>query len=243
MYERSYMHRQPLSHILCTSSQFVVTASSDGIIKFWRKAQTGIEFVKTFRAHVGAIRGLAATSDGSLLASSGADNGLKVFDVLSFDMIAWMKLDFTPGPCEWVGGGAKGGEHSLSSLRTLLAVADADSADVRLLDAAAGEAKPLHVARVHSAPVRCLKFWPAHGAVVSADSRGLIEYWSVEPPFGLPKSAAFQYKTDTDLYALAKARAAPTFLSLAPDGEHFALGGTDGKIRIFRFRTGKTRRT
>ena len=48
---------------------------------------------------------------------------------------------------------------------------------------------------------------------------------------------------DTDLYNLAKAKATPTSLSVAPDGEHFAVTATDYKVRLFRYTTGKTRRT
>ena len=54
----------------------------------------------------------------ALLATSAADKGLKIFDVQSFDMIHWIKLGYTPGPCEWIGGS--------SSSRSLLACADAE---------------------------------------------------------------------------------------------------------------------
>jgi len=242
MYERSYMHRDWVTHVLVTRTDFVATASRDGQLKFWKKMPRGIEFVKHFRAHMKPFAGLAASPDGSLLASTSADRGLKVFDVLAFDMIAWIKLDFTPGVCEWVGG-AGAGAHANASSRTLLAVADADSPEVRLLDAASGEGTPLHTVRVHSAPVLLLRFNPAFGAVVSADARGVLEYWSATEPFGLPAAARFQFKTETDLYAVAKARARPLALAVSPDGEHFAVCASDLKVRLFSFRTGKTRRT
>lgn len=34
-------------------TDFIVTASCDGHIKFWKKQEEGIEFVKHFRAHLG----------------------------------------------------------------------------------------------------------------------------------------------------------------------------------------------
>ena len=38
-YERSYMHREPVSHVLVsTKYDFIFTASTDGHLKFWRKA-------------------------------------------------------------------------------------------------------------------------------------------------------------------------------------------------------------
>ena len=78
--------------LLVTASDFVVTASRDGQLKFWKKMQAGIEFVKHFRAHLAPISGCAATLDGSLLATTTADRAFKVFDVLSFDMINWVRL-------------------------------------------------------------------------------------------------------------------------------------------------------
>ena len=123
MYEKSYMHRDWVTHLVVTASDFVVTASRDGQLKFWKKMQTGIEFIKHFRAHLAPFAGVAASADGGLLATTAHDRGLKVFDVLSFDMINWLKLDFTPGVCEWAtGGGAS---------RAVLAVADADSPEAR----------------------------------------------------------------------------------------------------------------
>ena len=35
-YERSYMHRDVLSHILVTQTDFLITASQDGHLKFWK---------------------------------------------------------------------------------------------------------------------------------------------------------------------------------------------------------------
>lgn len=34
-------------------TEFIVTASCDGHVKFWKKNPEGIEFVKHFRAHMG----------------------------------------------------------------------------------------------------------------------------------------------------------------------------------------------
>ena len=34
-------------------TDFIITASVDGHVKFWKKQEEGIEFVKHFRAHLG----------------------------------------------------------------------------------------------------------------------------------------------------------------------------------------------
>lgn len=54
MYERSFMHRDLVTHIsVAKSAEFVVTGSCDGHVKFWKKMPDNIEFVKHFQAHLG----------------------------------------------------------------------------------------------------------------------------------------------------------------------------------------------
>jgi peptidylprolyl isomerase domain and WD repeat-containing protein 1 len=61
LYERSYMHRDLVTHIVVAATDFIVTASADGHVKFWKKQPVGIEFVKHFKSHLGTslIRRLA----------------------------------------------------------------------------------------------------------------------------------------------------------------------------------------
>lgn len=40
--------------LLASRTDFIITASVDGHVKFWKKQEEGIEFVKHFRAHLGA---------------------------------------------------------------------------------------------------------------------------------------------------------------------------------------------
>ncbi|WAR24799.1 PPWD1-like protein [Mya arenaria] len=55
-YERSYMHRDVIKFVAVTKTDFVLTASCDGHLKFWRKTEeAGIEFVKHFRCHLDMI--------------------------------------------------------------------------------------------------------------------------------------------------------------------------------------------
>ena len=54
MYERSFMHRDLVTHIsVAKSAEFVITGSCDGHVKFWKKMPDNIEFVKHFQAHLG----------------------------------------------------------------------------------------------------------------------------------------------------------------------------------------------
>ena len=50
-----------LAQVTCTD--FIITTSIDGFIKFWKKQPRGIEFVKQYRAHVGAVDGEEADSE------------------------------------------------------------------------------------------------------------------------------------------------------------------------------------
>lgn len=54
MYEKSYMHRDRVTHIVVArKTDFIITASVDGHVKFWKKLSDGIEFVKHYKAHLG----------------------------------------------------------------------------------------------------------------------------------------------------------------------------------------------
>jgi WD40 repeat protein len=66
------------------STDFVITTSVDGHLKLWKKQETGIEFVKHYRAHITTIVGVSASADGELFASIADDGSAKVFDVVNF---------------------------------------------------------------------------------------------------------------------------------------------------------------
>lgn len=50
-------------------NDFIITASNDGHIKFWKKIYRNIEFVKHFRAHVGTITSMSLSTSNENLAS------------------------------------------------------------------------------------------------------------------------------------------------------------------------------
>lgn len=79
------MHKEQLSFVTVTPfTDFVITSSVDGVVKFWKKMAEGIEFVKEFRAHPGEIRSVSVSADGRSFATSGADKTVKIFDVITF---------------------------------------------------------------------------------------------------------------------------------------------------------------
>ena len=61
-----------------------MTGSQDGFIKFWKKLEEGIEFVKVFRCHLCPVKCLVTNYSGARAASMGQDGAVKVFDVINF---------------------------------------------------------------------------------------------------------------------------------------------------------------
>ena len=71
--------------VVCAS---VCAASSDGHVKFWKKQAQGIEFVKHFKAHLGAVTGLAVSHDGNCLLAACMDSALRLLDRAEGQLLA-----------------------------------------------------------------------------------------------------------------------------------------------------------
>jgi len=79
------MHRDNVSFVTWTPiTDYLITTSNDGVVKFWKKAAAGIEFVKTFKSHTGEILAVSVSADGRSFATAGADKTVKLFDVTTF---------------------------------------------------------------------------------------------------------------------------------------------------------------
>jgi peptidylprolyl isomerase domain and WD repeat-containing protein 1 len=80
----------------CGRTDFLITTSVDGHLKLWKKQETGIEFVKHYRAHLAPVIAVSASADGQLFASVSQDGSAKVFDVVNFGgyspLIGWPVL-------------------------------------------------------------------------------------------------------------------------------------------------------
>ncbi|UPR01954.1 cyclophilin-type peptidyl-prolyl cis-trans isomerase [Chloropicon primus] len=252
MYEKSYMHRDDVTHILSTGSKsdFVITASRDGFIKFWKKGKEGIEFVKVFRAHLTHITSMACSLDGALLATASEDRQVKIFDVSNFDMISMIGLHARPTSICWT---QEKGDTS-SQLRLAIGFHTGSIHVVDHLSATATRADSKDVTteaifKGHRAPVMAMAYNQAAGTMVSVDRKGVVEYWRMVTEAGgtsfesfPPDATGFKYKTDTHLFDLAKAKCTALSLSVSPDGKYFACMCTDFRIRLFSFATGKLKR-
>ena len=81
------MHKDQLSFVTVTPfTDFLVTSSIDGVVKFWKKVVGDVESVKEFKAHTGEIKGVSVSQDGRSFATAGGDKTIKIFDVITFGL-------------------------------------------------------------------------------------------------------------------------------------------------------------
>ncbi|KAJ5167614.1 Peptidyl-prolyl cis-trans isomerase cyp15 [Penicillium canariense] len=237
-YSKSLMHKDQLSFVTVTPfTDFVITSSVDGVVKFWKKMADGIEFVKEFRAHPGEIRSVNVSADGRSFATAGVDKTVKIFDVITFDLLAMYTLEFVPRCVCWV--------HRRGASLPLLAVTDESSNTFQVFDGRGENSQPLHTVKsVHRTPVVSMAFNNAFDCVISADESGMIEYWRAgDGSFEKPDNV-FELKSSTNLFAFKKAKSTPTAITISPSGEHFAtVSFPDRQVRVFEFATGKLYRT
>jgi peptidylprolyl isomerase domain and WD repeat-containing protein 1 len=231
------MHRDQLSFVNLTPlTDFLITSSVDGVVKFWKKVAGGIEFVKEFKAHNGEIRSVSVSADGRSFATAGADNSVKIFDVITFDLLAMLQLDATPNCICWV--------HSRNASLPLLAVALAGSPQIRIYDGRGENFEPIHTIKsLHRSPVSLMVFNNEYDCVISGDESGMLEYWSPTNNYEKPENV-WKLKSSTNLFEFKKAKSMPTSITISPTGAQFAtFSFPDRKVRVFDFPTGRLHRT
>lgn len=236
-YSKSLMHKEQVAFVTVTPlTDFIVTTSVDGVVKFWKKVAQGIEFVKEFKAHVGEVRSVSVSQDGRSFATAGVDNSLKIFDVITFDLLANIPLGFAPRFVCWV--------HRKGASLPLLAVSEDTKSMVHIFDGRGEKQEPIHTIKsLHRSPVNVMAFNEHYDCVVSSDDKGMVEYWRPSDNYEKPDNV-FEFKASTNLFDFKKNKTVPTSISISPTGKHFAaLSQPDRKIRVFDFATGKLYRT
>jgi len=191
------MHRDPLCFTTFTPfTDFLITSSIDGVVKFWKKDFGGIEFVKEFKAHDGEIRSVSVSVDGRSFATAGVDRTVKIFDVITFDLLAMLSFEYTPKCLCWVHGRG-------ASFPTLAVSADEDSS-IRLYDGRGENQEPMHVIKnLHRKPVSVMAYNNAYDCVISADEGGMLEYWRASGNYEKPDNV-FSMKSSTNLFEFKK---------------------------------------
>ncbi|RYO76868.1 hypothetical protein DL766_008835 [Monosporascus sp. MC13-8B] len=236
-YSRSLMHKEQLSFVNVTPlTDFLITSSVDGVVKFWKKIAQGIEFVKEFKAHQGEIRSVSVSQDGRSFATAGTDKTVKIFDVITFDLLTMLSLEYTPRCICWV--------HKRGASLPLLAVSNDGKPLINIYDGRGESSDPIHsIKGLHRSVVSVMAFNHAYDCVVSADEKGMLEYWSPNANYEKPNNV-FQYKSSTNLFEFKKAKSTPVSITVSPSGHQFVTYSLpDRKIRLFEFGTAKLHRT
>jgi len=237
-YEKSFMHRDTITHVFATQTDFIITASCDGHLKFWKKQHgVGIEFVKHFCCFLHPFSDIVINYNGTLMATVCMEESMvKIFDIVNFDMINMFKFPFFPKVACWV--------HLGSDVVHALAISDAASSKIFVYDAKGGNA-PIHMTeKLHSRPVVLMTYVASKNIVISIDERGMVEYWSgAKTNYEFPQNIKWEYKTDTDLYEFYKVKQAPKSICVSPSGNYFATYSLDRMLRIFDVDTGKIVKT
>ncbi|OJD17111.1 hypothetical protein AJ78_02755 [Emergomyces pasteurianus Ep9510] len=236
-YSKSLMHKDQLSFVTLTPhTDFLITSSIDGVVKFWKKMPIGVEFVKEFRAHVGELRGVSVSPDGRSFATVGVDKTVKIFDVITFDLLAILTLHYVPRCVCWV--------HRRGASFPLLAVSCDSSSDIMIYDGRGENPQPIHtLTSIHRFPIVAMAFNDAYDCVISADQTGMVEYWRPHTSFEKPDNV-FELKSATNLFIFKKSKSVPTSITISPSGHQFAtFSFPDRQVRVFDFPTGKLYRS
>jgi len=256
-YHVSFMHADVITAVVASERHgYVITASADGIVKFWKRLSVGteaqqaeasssssgnkkkeiqnpcLEFVKSFTAHSGAVQALS--TDGDICCSVGVDGLLKFYDVSTFDIMTMISTNNPNlGTCCCPIAGT-----------SCFAVSSSKNGDIYLysyetLDLV--QTLTLHGSSVVTSMVPI----PGRMCVLSTDQKGIVEVWSTDTKASAGKlgracnsknGISYESKMDTDLYGLVKKK---TYcIASATTANLYALFCADGKIRIFRHSTG-----
>lgn len=267
-YHVSLMHADTVTAVVTSIKHgFVTTASSDGIVKFWKRLkvvhphsndptasavhrQKGqqqsypcLEFVKSFTAHAGSIQALAMDPEGDVACSVGAtDQLLKFYDIATFDVLTMISSPHPLGSaCCCVGRGI----GHRSSLSWAVSSGHASSGSIYIFSS--DTASLLTILTLHgNNPITHFMAFPNHHCAVSIDFKGIVEVWSTTSTDDLGKPCTkalngtlYDSKMDTDLYELVKRKLFAYAVAASPNGHSFAIYCSDGIIRIYNRATGK----
>jgi len=137
-----------------------------------------------------------------------------------------IKADFVPLTCEWI--------HHAGDAVQALAVTDEGSGSIYIFDGRQDGNEPLKkLDTIHRNPVTTVRYNPVFDVVISADSKGIIEYWTgPKHDYEFPKNVAFDSKLDTDLFEFVKEKLTIHTMCLSPNGRLFAALTSNKKVNL-----------
>jgi peptidylprolyl isomerase domain and WD repeat-containing protein 1 len=144
---------------------------------------------------------------------------------LCVDMINMIKADFVPLTCEWI--------HHAGDAVQAIAVTDEASGTIYVYDGRQDGNEPFKILdSIHRNPVTIIRYNPVYDAIISADNKGIIEYWTgPKNDYQLPRSVRFDSKLDTDLFEFVKDKLVIHSICLSPNGRLFAALTSNKKVK------------
>lgn len=172
--------------------------------------------------------------DGLFCCTISSDQSVKIYDVVNYDMMVMLRLPFVPGAVEWV--------YKQGDVKAKLAISDRHSHFVHVYDAHAGSNEPIVSREIHMGPLKVMRYNHTYDIVISADDKGVLEYWSPTTLKFPENGVSFRLKTDTNLFDIVKSKTTVSAIEISSDGNQFAITSPDRRIRVYWFKTGKVRR-
>lgn len=221
-------------------NSLIITGFMNGIVKFWKRLEKDdkskdtdgqLVCTKQFLAHPEKeIVQLLVNSDGLRLVTIAKDDkSIKIFDLISLDMIFVMKLDFLPSTCTTTSN-----SWFRSNNQEQILVNEHNSTNMFVVHPENDEIN--QIKSIHRSPVQTLTYNQKDQCFISIDSRGIIEYWNLSGQ--LPEGIDFKMKSETDLFDLAKNKSTASCVVLTSSQKKFATI-SNNLLRIFDFRLGK----
>ncbi|MFN8472508.1 MAG: serine/threonine-protein kinase [Anaerolineae bacterium] len=176
---------------------------------------------RALRGHVGSVRYLAFTSDGSMLISGGADGAVRLWDVSGGREIDARIEGNVPVTC-----------YSFDSQQAL-AVGGRRDGSLVLWNAKLDGRPRLSLAKMSrvlpsEASIACVTFAPDGRQLALGGMDDAVKLWDVSTLRELRKWAAASFRVLT--------------LSFAPGGYYVASGGQNGAVSVWSTRTGRVHR-
>lgn len=258
-YENSYMHKDVLSHIICMEKvDFIITISNDGMVYFWKKVYMGIEFVKKRIGHSGKISDLDITlNQHYMLTCSDSDNFIKVFDVINFDVVTFLKLPFKPYILSVIKD-----ENISSELENIKCLINPINSNIIFLLMPSKSDLIYQSYQIHDEfSLVCLK--TLKKSIISIDSEGFIEIWKLNSNYDsknkltidkykeiknsikdvdYPDNVNFSTKLETDLFFLNESKKIPNnnrSLFISKTEKFFVIGISEIHFLIYLYATAK----
>ena len=258
-YAISLMHRETVSHaVTSTKHGYVLTASADGVVKFWkRQAVSSASAESKEEEETAALAAAAAAKKqgmdsvvtpylefvksftahvGATLALCMAPNGDTACSVGSDNIIKVYDIatfDVT-GMMKVSFANIRGPAVMTNDW---LAVVNASNQDILLFSYATLSLEPIHTLSLHAQRITAMVLNHQHGCVLSADASGTLELWNTTDFASSVSNTSYRSKTETDYYTLLQKKTHA--VALACSGTHYCVYGHDHKVRIYQHTNGK----